>query len=1334
MAQNSMRPLSATAVATYHLNNCELYLQFRSNLRSPLHKIPNKDTENAYKDAILNKGNDWEKNLVKKLEAKGEILDLTSNSSAFLEETVKRVKSSPLPCHFYVYGTVFEGPKLKENLDVKFSIWKPDLIEIKGEFNEEEKIHVIHIKIIDAKASDKVKVTHQVQTGYYWLSMQEVLDGKRAEFSAQSVRFVLEDPLGVWLLDEEDPHWFSMELLKPLLITFLFEKLPKILKKEDPYWHFNPICQGCEYLDECKSNTEEKKTLSSIPHLSFRDHKLLKNVIARGNNQGQITEIEELCKVARNEDETKEMKGREPITLQRIKKILRVDLEEKMSNSPVLKAAHQGSVQLIQKACSLLPRAEQHSVYLTVVCDPGTQKLCAYHITRRGESKEKIAYCASSFGSEEEEKLVFVNFTKDLARFLKELEGKNVQIYVFGHQERKQVVQLLINGFLEQSQQDESLIRDIGTCLLTLSNDADILQINSMLPKQLSAVSHSTPTKKKDMQDFIKQNDPRRDLSPLKNNDELKKVVKEIEVEMKKSAFNNGTERLTVMHQVVSHFFAMPVAGFFDLDSCIRLLLPSEFHGHSETSEENLYSLWRSNEDKELEEGMSFRNRSMIALCQEIRKRLNASDEKTLSDLLPLNATELSLQKLELDDLLLKKMYFMRQYELLLSLNSLRGERFEGTGRTVLLEFMAKVKITIETDEVWFNRFKIVRGGEYIEGESVDRKGNKQGFPSYKWILFPEETLPQILFNDLRILNKLPMTFKKEDSEEFTERSGFCIANVTDQMEEDGKVLIQLKGASGLVQGRRYVLRERLVDWNTKKVCENLQLLDKKGDSVFVKMIRDPRYRSFEKDQKSLNQNLKVIEKVFSDYANLSDDPGVKRVVLSRAQSKAMKSMALNPFTIVWGPPGNGKTHTLAMLSLRLLEHKIRVGKPFRMLMTAFTHMAIGEFMNKLKQLKKEILGEEHLNVPEVRTKLEQLKLFQNDQLPTEEDELFVFGGTVWSLWKNRAKLEKFEFDLVLIDEGSQLPLVDSSIATGFVSSETRFVIAGDRLQLPPILKGQYPTSKPNIYGSVLDCFQQSEGANQDNVVLLNENYRMHPSLARFTQNIYGVEFKAKKMKRVILWKPNEGEGSIAKCLNQLYLNYKDKKTDEENRLVTFQIKAPEESESISIESHLECEAMMVIELLDGIQKWKILNPSEETDACDVFVITPHRIQRTCIKNKMANKQLNLRVRVDTVEKMQGGEAPVVICCYGFTNLSTVENELDFVFHRNRLNVALSRAKELCILLASDHIIDPPISVLSSAERCEAFAHLRKFRNESLRFPVELKIDQVEGRKTLRMK
>lgn len=111
---SKIKPLSATTLATFHTNNCELFLQFKSNLRHPLH-LSSDQRENIedYKDAILNKGVEWERNLKEKMERDGILLDLGGDPHNFLKGTIDRMRSSS-SSHFYVYGTVFEGPQLKE--------------------------------------------------------------------------------------------------------------------------------------------------------------------------------------------------------------------------------------------------------------------------------------------------------------------------------------------------------------------------------------------------------------------------------------------------------------------------------------------------------------------------------------------------------------------------------------------------------------------------------------------------------------------------------------------------------------------------------------------------------------------------------------------------------------------------------------------------------------------------------------------------------------------------------------------------------------------------------------------------------------------------------------------------------------------------------------------------------------------------------------------------------------------------------------------------------------------------------------------------------------------
>ena len=74
-----------------------------------------------------------------------------------------------------------------------------------------------------------------------------------------------------------------------------------------------------------------------------------------------------------------------------------------------------------------------------------------------------------------------------------------------------------------------------------------------------------------------------------------------------------------------------------------------------------------------------------------------------------------------------------------------------------------------------------------------------------------------------------------------------------------------------------------------------------------------------------------------------------------------------------------------------------------------------------------------------------------------------------------------------------------------------------------------------------------------------------------------------------------------------------------------------------------------------------------------------------------------------------------------------LENELDFVFHRNRLNVALSRAKNLCILIASKTVMEPPIAALATPERRQAFAHLKFFGETSHVVPWRVSVEGLDA-------
>ena len=63
-------------------------------------------------------------------------------------------------------------------------------------------------------------------------------------------------------------------------------------------------------------------------------------------------------------------------------------------------------------------------------------------------------------------------------------------------------------------------------------------------------------------------------------------------------------------------------------------------------------------------------------------------------------------------------------------------------------------------------------------------------------------------------------------------------------------------------------------------------------------------------------------------------------------------------------------------------------------------------------------------------------------------------------------------------------------------------------------------------------------------------------------------------------------------------------------------------------------------------------------------------------------------VEAGTVDKFQGREAPIVFFSLATSSGANVPRDLTFLFSRNRLNVAISRAKALAILVASPRVLE----------------------------------------------
>jgi superfamily I DNA and/or RNA helicase len=175
--------------------------------------------------------------------------------------------------------------------------------------------------------------------------------------------------------------------------------------------------------------------------------------------------------------------------------------------------------------------------------------------------------------------------------------------------------------------------------------------------------------------------------------------------------------------------------------------------------------------------------------------------------------------------------------------------------------------------------------------------------------------------------------------------------------------------------------------------------------------------------------------------------------------------------------------------------------------------------------------------------------------------------------------------------------------------------------------------------------------------LLLEHTRRMHPKVCAFVSEVVydGRLESAEGLERQEL----EGVGAGIRYLP----------VEHEGRSQS----APEEAERIAAE--VEALRGRLYTAADGKQ-WRLRDE-------DVMVVAPYNAHVRCLRQR-----LPAGVGVGTVDKFQGQEAPVVFYATASSSGEEIPRGLEFLFSRNRLNVAISRARCLAYLVGSPRLLD----------------------------------------------
>jgi superfamily I DNA and/or RNA helicase len=313
----------------------------------------------------------------------------------------------------------------------------------------------------------------------------------------------------------------------------------------------------------------------------------------------------------------------------------------------------------------------------------------------------------------------------------------------------------------------------------------------------------------------------------------------------------------------------------------------------------------------------------------------------------------------------------------------------------------------------------------------------------------------------------------------------------------------------------------------------------------------------------------------------------------------------------------------------------------------------------------------------------------------------------------------------VVIDEASQVRVPEAAVAISLVAETGRLVLAGDHLQLPPIVAGTYPDAPPGeplLHRSIFEAVYPSKGATADTAVgagtadtavahrggdsrvlrQLLENFRMNDVLTSVAAHLlYGPYYRcvnAEVAGRRLPFKPGRGLDPLARaCLDPGY------------PLVVVVLDGIRAAQANPVEADLV--AQLVTALRDGLR-----GPGGRLYADDtaffrqgVFIVSPHHAQIRAIQRELtARRRWDVTPFVDTVDKTQGQEADAVIVSYGVADPEFALREAEFIYGLNRLNVAVTRARTKTVVCLPRPLLEATPQVLDVDAAAAGLAFMRR--------------------------
>ncbi|HEX7826964.1 MAG TPA: DEAD/DEAH box helicase, partial [Mycobacterium sp.] len=272
-----------------------------------------------------------------------------------------------------------------------------------------------------------------------------------------------------------------------------------------------------------------------------------------------------------------------------------------------------------------------------------------------------------------------------------------------------------------------------------------------------------------------------------------------------------------------------------------------------------------------------------------------------------------------------------------------------------------------------------------------------------------------------------------------------------------------------------------------------------------------------------------------------------------------------------------------------------------------------------------------------------------------EDSNGCVIGGTAWD-FANDGRVPRGCLDLLVIEEAGQFSLANT-IAVAPAASN--LLLLGDPQQLPQVSQGTHP--EPVDESALSWLVEGRHTLPAERGYFLDVSYRMHPAVCA---PVSALSYD----NRLLAAESVSGARRLAGIepgVHLMTVDHEGNATD-----------SPEEAEAI-------------IAAIGGLvgRQWSDEDGTKNLEPEDILIVAPYNAQVVLLRERMDAAGYG-DVQVGTVDKFQGRQAPVVFVSMTASSIAEVPRGMGFLLNRNRLNVAISRAKYAAYVVRSTYLTD----------------------------------------------